>query len=140
VRKENQTEGPRQGDIRDYRDLIAWQKARGFVKSVYESTRSFPTEEVYGLTNQMRRAAVSAASNIAEGYGRGTLKDYLRFLQTARGSLYELQTQILLAGDLSYLPAGEVALLCEQCAECSRVLQGLIKGLRRTPNRGPPDR
>ncbi len=78
--------------VRSYRELIAWQKAMDFVELVYQHTASFPKEERYGLTGQLRKAAVSVPSNIAEGQGRSTTADFLRFLSIARGSLYESQT------------------------------------------------
>src|SRR5262245_18200016 len=93
--------------VRHYTELIAWQKAMDLVVEVYRSTDSFPQREVFGLTNQMRRAAVSIPSNIAEGQGRATTKDFLLFLYIARGSLQELETQILLAYRLAFL-SGEV--------------------------------
>jgi len=118
-------------DIRSYKDLIVWQKARLLVRLVYEITRSFPKEELYGLSLQMRRAAVSVPSNIAEGYGRGTRKEYIHFLQTARGSLYELETQLLLAADMNYMTADQAALVAHQVGESSRLLFGLLASLRR---------
>jgi four helix bundle protein len=118
-----------QRQVKRYQDLVAWQKARLLVKVVYQASRGFPREEIYALTSQIRRAAVSVPSNIAEGYGRGSLNDYVRFLQTARGSLYELQTQLVLAGDLEYMPASQVEALIIQSDEVSRILQGLIASL-----------
>ena len=115
--------------VKRYQDLVAWQLARVLVKSVYKASQKFPREELYCLTNQVRRAAVSVPSNIAEGYGRGSLNDYLRFLHTARGSLYELQTQLVLAGDLEYLPTNVVGVLVAQSDEVCRVLQGFIISL-----------
>jgi four helix bundle protein len=117
--------------IRDFRDLIAWQVARVLVKGIYVITRAFPREELYGLTQQLRRAAISVPSNIAEGYGRGTRKDYYRFLQMARGSLYEVQTQLILAEDLGYVEPGSVEPLVGDLNRCSRLLHGLIKSLER---------
>ena len=122
---------PDASTIRDFRDLIAWQVARGLVKSIYSLTRSFPRDEVYGLSQQLRRAAVSVPSNIAEGYGRGTRKDYYRFLQVARGSLYEIQTQLVLAKDLGYVETGGVEPLMGDLNRCSRLLHGLIKSVAR---------
>ena len=116
-----------QNAIRDYKDLRAWQLARRLVKQVYEVTRAFPREERFGLAQQIRRAAVSAPSNIAEGYGRGSLKDYIRFLQTARGSLYEIETQLLLAQDLGFVAEGQFRELVGAIGECVRVLQGTDK-------------
>ena len=89
--------------VKHYSELIAWQKAIDLVATVYQATDSFPQREVFGLTNQMRRAAVSVPSNIAEGQGRSTTKDFLHFLSVARGSLQELETQIIIAHRLSYL-------------------------------------
>jgi len=123
--------------IGDYKDLVAWQKVRSLVRSIYEATRSFPAEERFGLTQQLRRAAVSVPSNIAEGYGRGSLRDYIRFLQMARGSLYEIETQLYLAQDMGYLEPGVAVSITDRCAECVRILQGLISALNaKTPREG----
>jgi four helix bundle protein len=116
-------------EIRDYKDLIAWQKSRAFCKVVYDATRSFPKDELYGLTQQIRRCSVSVPSNIAEGYGRGSQGDYIRFLLMARGSQYELETQILIAQDLGYLPGEVDVRLLADLKECMRILQGLINSL-----------
>ena len=89
--------------IKSYRDLIVWQKAMGLVTDVYAITKDFPKEEQYGLTAQIRRSAVSVPSNIAEGYGRKSTLDYIRFLQIACGSLYELQTQLEISVNLKYM-------------------------------------
>ena len=121
--------GTENSKINSYRDLVAWEKARLLVKAVYQATAPFPREETYGLTQQLRRAAVSVPSNIAEGYGRGSRKEYVRFLQIARGSLYEVETQLVLSGDLGYLPDREIGVLVEQVNECARILHGLIKSL-----------
>src|SRR6266704_3485421 len=91
-----------------YRDLIAWQKSMDLVEDVYRLTRVFPREELYGLTNQLRRAAVSIPSNIAEGQTRSHVKEFLQFLSMAQGSLAEVQTQIELAGRLRYLSPEQV--------------------------------
>jgi len=115
--------------IRNFDDLEAWKKSRVLVRAIYEATSAFPATEVYGLTQQLRRAAVSVPSNIAEGYGRGARNDYVRFLRMARGSLYEIQTQLLLAQDLGYVTEAKVSPLMKQAAECCRILQGLLKGL-----------
>ena len=86
-----------------YRDLIAWQKAKSVALDVYRCTRRFPRDEVYGLSSQMRRPAVSVPSNIAEGKGRYSQKEFVQFLYHARGSLLELQTQLSIARDLDYI-------------------------------------
>jgi four helix bundle protein len=119
--------------IRNYKDLIAWQKARALAKDVYLVARKYPKEEMYGLAQQTQRAAVSVPSNIAEGYGRASLGDYVRFLNTARGSLFELETQLLIAEDLGYVPPGEASAIQLKVAECARLLQGLITSLTRGP-------
>jgi len=86
-----------------YRDLIVWQKATAMVTDIYRSTQSFPREEIFGLTSQLRRSAVSVASNIAEGQGRLSKGEFRQFLGQDRGSLIELETQILIAGNLGFL-------------------------------------
>ena len=90
------------GEIKSFRDLVVWQKSVGLVVEVYAVTGQFPKEEIYGLTSQMRRCAVSVPSNIAEGYGRNTTSDYIRFLRMAIGSLFELMTQIVIAVKLDF--------------------------------------
>lgn len=117
------------GAIRSYRDLVAWQKAYALGLEVYRSTSSFPNDERFGLTQQMRRCALGIASNIAEGYGRSGRTDYCRFLKIARGSLYELDTQMSFAGDLGYLPTAMLQPLKTQLDECERVLAGLIRAI-----------
>ena len=113
--------------ISKYEDLIAWQQAYAIVIRVYETTKTFPKDEQYGLTQQVRRAAVSVPSNIAERFGRYSRPDYLRFLDMARGSTYELQTQMRIAHDLGYAQDNE---LLEKIEELERVLNGLIRSLR----------
>ena len=113
-----------------FRNLVAWQKAKVLAKDIYVATRTFPKEETYGLTIQMRRAAVSIPSNIAEGKGRETRKDFCHFLVQARGSLYELETQIELGSDLNYLDSSTAKSLLAQCDELSRILRGLVKSLQ----------
>lgn len=112
-----------------FRDLMAWQKAKALARQVYEITRLFPDEERFGLVIQLRRAAVSIPSNIAEGRGRGTKKDFAHFLMQARGSLYEVETQIELANELHYIGAADTTRLLEACDELSRVLNGLINSI-----------
>ena len=121
--------------VRSYRDLVAWQKARELVKEVYLLTAGFPAGERFGLVGQMDRAAVSMPSNIAEGYGRSTTQDYLRFLRIARGSAFELETQLVLAGDLALCPESEVARVSGLLHEVIRVLQGLTAALERKSGR-----
>ena len=111
-----------------YEDLIAWQKAYALVLAVYRVTERFPSEERFALVAQLRRAAVSIPSNIAEGFGRQTRSDFLRFLDMARGSAYEVQTQLRLAFDLNF--ASPESQVLEDVAEVIRVLNGLISSLR----------
>jgi four helix bundle protein len=115
--------------IRNYRDLIVWQKSMDLVESVYIATRKFPKEELYGLTSQLRRAVVSIPSNIAEGQGRRTDKEFAQFLAVARGSLHESETQILIAERLGYLERKSADELMTLCAEVNRLLHGLLNAV-----------
>lgn len=117
--------------IRSYRDLSAWQKARLLVKEVYLLTAGFPVGERFGLVSQMDRSAVSIPSNIAEGYGRAMTKDYLHFLRIARGSAYELETQLVLAQDLGLCTEERGLRVQIALQEEVRILQGLISALER---------
>jgi four helix bundle protein len=114
-----------------YKDLIVWQRAKLLATAVYRITDRFPKSELYGLTSQLRRAAVSVASNIAEGQGRLTMGEFLHFLGQSRGSLLELETQLAIAVDLRYLDASEYTKLEDQTYEVQRLLNGLIESLRR---------
>ncbi|MBN1489879.1 MAG: four helix bundle protein [Phycisphaerae bacterium] len=114
------------GRIQTYRDLMVWQKAMALVTEVYRLSRRFPKEEVYGLMAQMRRCAVSIPSSIAEGYGRNSTPDYVRFLRMAAGALYELQTQIEVALNLEYVRAEVVSSLYEHADEIAQMLGGLF--------------
>lgn len=113
-----------------YRDLIAWQKAIVFVKEIYTLTAEFPGSEMYGLTSQLRRAAVSIASNIAEGQGRRLPRDFQLFLRHARGSLFEVETQVIIARELDFISSKEAARVLQLAAELGRILNGLIASLR----------
>ena len=119
------------GEIRTFRDLIAWQKSFAVGMRVYRVTEKFPDREKFGLTVQLRRSAVSVPSNIAEGFGRGSTADYVRFFKVARGSLYELDTQLLFGVELGYLASDEYSDLKEGLDEAERVLAGLIRSLDR---------
>ena len=110
----------------NYTDLDVWVNARKLVTDVYQLTKSFPKDELYGLTNQIRRCAVSVPSNIAEGCGRQTTKDTIHFLYISRGSLYELETQLFVALDLEYLNKKEVEILLEELTTCKKLLNGFI--------------
>ena len=115
--------------VGDYKDLVAWQRAMDVGLQVYKATESFPSSEKYGLTSQLRRASVSVASNIAEGYGRGSTRDYLRFLRAARGSLYEVETQLLFAQQLEFVSSQACEQLRSRLKDVARVLAGLIRSV-----------
>jgi len=114
-----------------YRDLVAWQRAMVLVTQVYRATEAFPRREMYGLTNQLRRAAVSVPSNIAEGKGRRSKKEYLQFLFKARGSLFEVETQLEISNNLGYIAADKFVAIQEQSGSVARVLGGLIVAVER---------
>jgi four helix bundle protein len=120
-----------------FRDLIAWQKAMALVTEVYRATAAFPDRETYGLTNQLRRAAVSVPSNIAEGKGRYSRREFAQFLANARGSLCEVETQLEIGRNLGYLAADSFVEIEGQAREVGRVLNGLIKTIR-IPRAGSP--
>ena len=131
-----------------YRDLKVWQRSMNLVLSIYATTCRFPKEELYGLVSQMRRAAVSVPSNIAEGKGRSTDRDRAHFYVQARGSLLELETQILIAQQLNYMPRKEAEPLLQSSAEIGRMLNALVEAvspeathgrLRASPARLTPD-
>lgn len=118
--------------IRSYRDLSAWKRGRELSLAVYQTTRCFPADERFGLTAQIRRSAVSVPSNIAEGYGRGRAADYARFLRVARGSLFELETQLLISLDLKYVQVDAHERLQTLINECARPLSGLIRRIEQS--------
>ena len=119
--------------LKSYRDLKVWQKSYNLCLKLYRITAKFPTEERYGLTSQIRRSAVSIPSNIAEGYGRKTTVDYIRFLYISYSSICELETQIYLAGDLNLISIVELEPLKQAIAEIERMLKTLIKSLENKP-------
>ncbi len=110
----------------EYRDLDVWKFSRKLVNAVYELTKSFPKKELYGLTNQIRRCAVSIPSNIAEGCGRRTSKDTIQFLYISRGSLYELETQLFLALDQNFICEEQLNEIVSQIESCKKLLNGFI--------------
>jgi four helix bundle protein len=114
----------------NYRELIAWQKAIAFVLGVYAVTRAWPRDEQYGLTNQIRRAAVSVPSNVAEGQGRASDNDFHRFLSMALGSLCEVETQLVIGRELGYLDDEPLERMMRQSNEVGRLLNGLMRSLR----------
>src|SRR5215207_865702 len=115
--------------LRHYRELIAWQKAMDLVEVVYAITRAWPKDEIYSLTSQVRRAAVSIPSNIAEGQGRGSTKEFLHHLTIARGSLLEVETQVLIAQRLGYLTPEIAERVLSNTDEVGRIISGLARSL-----------
>ena len=120
--------------FKGFRDLKVWQRSRILVKSVYEITGQLPKEEVYGLTSQIRRCAVSIPSNIAEGSSKRSTREFIRFLNIAYGSLAELETQLLLASDLAYVTLDTVEPLFVEIDEIGRMTNGLISKLNEKLN------
>ena len=116
-------------DIQSYRDLKVWQEAMNLAENCYVETRSFPKEEMYGLTSQMRRSAVSIAANIAEGYGRDSTGLYIQFLRVAQGSLKELETLVILALRIALWSEDRARPLLDQCDSLGRMLRALIKSV-----------
>jgi four helix bundle protein len=119
---------------RSYKDLVAWQRAMDLVTATYRSTTNFPADERFGLTSQLRRAAVSIPSNIAEGQGRLSEKEFRHFLGQARGSLMEVETQLQIAQNLGYIEAAQTLELLKACAEVGRILNGLMASICKLPD------
>lgn len=115
--------------VNSYKDLIVWQRAMDLVSKIYGVTKKFPREELYGLTNQIRRSAVSIPSNIAEGQARQGTAEFRNFLSIARGSLAEVETQLLIAADLSYLSDSDLKAILEIHTEVGKMLNGLLRSL-----------
>ncbi|RYJ40721.1 MULTISPECIES: four helix bundle protein [Flavobacterium] len=115
-----------------FRKILVWQKSISLVTKVYKATRTFPKEETFGLTSQIRRSSISIPSNIAEGSGRESNKDFLRFLYISLGSLFEMQTQLEIAKNIIYISEEEFNLLYEDSREIERMLASLIKKIKDT--------
>jgi len=120
--------------LRNYKELHVWQKAYALCLHIYKTTKHFPTDERYGLTSQIRRSAVSIPSNIAEGYGRKSTIEYVRFLYIAYGSVCELETQTMLSGDLGYVEKESLKKLLGKIGDVERMLKALIKSLEKNPS------
>lgn len=116
--------------MKTYRDLLVWQKSMTFVTNIYQVIKTFPKEEIYGLTSQIRRCAISIPSNIAEGYGRNSTNDYIRFLQISMGSIFEIQTQLEIAKNLDYLNKSKFQEAYDMSREIERMLSSLIHKLK----------
>ena len=115
--------------IESYKDLIVWQKGIDLVNEIYVLTKMFPKEEMFGLTNQMRRAAVSIPANIAEGWGRDSTKNYIQFIRISRGSLYELETLFVIARDLNYIDETIKTSVTGKIDEIGKMLNKLLQKL-----------
>lgn len=119
----------------DYKDLIIWQKSRLLVRTVYILIRKLPKEELFGLTNQVRRAVVSIPSNIAEGFNRGSDKEFIHFLRIAKGSAAEVETQLILCVDLGYLDSEDIVEAIKLYNEILRMLGTLIVKIEQRVNK-----
>ncbi|WP_172284409.1 four helix bundle protein [Chryseobacterium sp. LAM-KRS1] len=119
---------------KDYTELEVWIEGRQLVDLVYTLTKKFPKEELFGLTNQIRRAAISIPSNIAEGCGRRTSRDTLQFLHVARGSLYELETQFYLAFDQEYVTKEDFDVISTRILLCKKLISGFINYYKKIEN------
>ena len=120
-------------NMQTYRNLIVWQKAMSMVLLVYGETKGFPKEETFGLTSQIQRSVVSIPSNIAEGYGRNSTGDYIRFLQIASGSLYEFQTQLEISSQLGYLSEEKYVEINSLSIEIEKMLSSLLSKVKNSP-------
>ena len=118
--------------VRSYKDLVAWQKSMDLVTAVYRASQGFPKEEIFGLVSQIRRSAVSVPSNIAEGHARTSKKEFQYFLSNARGSLAELETQLTITHQLTYIDDTEINQLLDRLGEVGRILNGLLAALKRS--------
>jgi four helix bundle protein len=117
------------GQIASYRDLLVWQQAMDLAVAIYDLSRDWPADERYGLTSQARRAVVSVAANIAEGYGRESAGSYVNFLKMAQGSLKELETHILLAQRLGIVDDVPTKACIDQCASVGKLLRALMRSI-----------
>ena len=113
-----------------FRELFVWKKSMNLVTEVYRATKTFPDTEKFSLTSQIRRSAVSVPSNISEGYGRGSLKEYIRFLHISISSLFELQTQLEISFNLGFIEKNEFTVLFDSSKEIERMLSSLIRSLK----------
>ena len=119
--------------IKTYKDLIIWKRSMDLVEKIYRNTQNYPKNENFGLVSQMRRSAVSVASNIAEGYGRQSSASYGYFLKIARASLYELETQVEISLRLGYFPKPEGEIVFADITEISKMITSLINKIKNTP-------
>lgn len=115
---------------KNYKDLLVWQKAVDLAEAIYKITQCFPKDELYGLSSQLRRCSVSIASNIAEGQARASLPQFVHFLNLAKGSMAEMDTQLIIATRLGYISSFENEELVKQQVEVTKLLHGLLKALQ----------
>ncbi len=125
------------GEFKSYRDLEVWQKAMALAQEIYRGTARFPSDEKFGLVSQMRRAAVSIPSNLAEGHARTGEREFLHFVSIALGSTAELETQVLLSCNLGFLPEEDKEDLLNQLGSIGRMLRGLQRSLKNRSNSKP---
>jgi four helix bundle protein len=125
-------------EINSYQDLDVWKQSRHLVKVIYQVSKAFPKEEQFGLINQLRRAAISVPSNIAEGTGRNHKKDSIQFFFIARGSLYEIETQLIIACDLDFLSKEKLSKILIQLTRCKKLLNGFINYFQKQTNNDQP--
>jgi len=118
------------GNVKSYKDLIVWQKAMILVKAIYTITKKYPKEEIYGLTSQVRRSAVSVACNIAEGQARNSTGEFKQFIGVSKGSLAETETLILLSHDLNLISTKELEEITKVIDEVGKLLNGLLNSLK----------
>ena len=123
--------------IDSYRDLEVWKQTKDLVRDIYQLTKTFPKEEHFGLTNQIKRAAISIPSNIAEGCGRNHVKDSIQFFFVSRGSLYEVETQIILAHDLGHISLKDHEVILSKITLCKKLLNGFINYFQSRGNQQP---
>ncbi|MGD0697341.1 MAG: four helix bundle protein [Terriglobia bacterium] len=117
-------------NMENYKELVVWQRAKNFAVALYRATENLPRAEQFGLTSQIRRSATSVPPNIAEGWGRGSTKEYIQFLTVARGSLMELETHLIIASDLSYLKPDQLEKSQQQVESIGQMLNRLIQALQ----------
>ena len=117
--------------VKNFKDLLVWQKAMQIAKQTYQATAHFPSQERFGMTSQMRRSAISIPSNIAEGQARNSTAEFIHFISIALGSAAELETQIILSEELDYLNSGNVTHIINNIHECCKMMKGLQKSLEK---------
>ena len=120
--------------MKDFKELVIWQRSIQLTTSIYQLTKLLPKEETYGLISQLRRAAVSVPSNIAEGYGREATAEYIRFLKIARGSLYEIETQLYLCKTLQFFTDEEIMPCLRSVEEVGKMLNTMLRRVSSLPN------